>query len=305
MVIVVDIGLFSQDAPPVFLGGTATLCLDGWARASGGDVRRIVTLNWTSAQNILALGIAPLGIPEIEHYTRLVVEPAAPPQVHELGLRSEPNLELLVALQPDLLVFGDDLLPMRGRLAKIAPTFFFNPDRSGQPDILLNGRQAMENLAVRLNVTPAFATFIASFEQELSDGRHKLHGYDGRPLFVATVLDGRRMLVFGKNSLFQSVLDHFGIENAWNGFTSRYGHATVNADRLADRPEARLLCVGNERVVTMDRLLAAPAISSLPFVKKRRIAIIPEVLFYGGLPSARRFARLASVALGSGVKDDL
>jgi ABC-type Fe3+-hydroxamate transport system substrate-binding protein len=282
----------------VFLGGAA-FCLSGWGRAFGGDIRTIVALNWTSAQNLLALGIVPLGIPEIEHYARLVVEPAAPTAVLELGLRSEPNLELLVSLKPDLLVLGNDLLPMRDRLEAIAPTFFFDPDRSGQADMLSDGRQAMEDLAARLNAAPAFETFIASFERELDEARQRLHGYDGRPLFVATVLDGRRMLVFGKNSLFQSVLDRFGIENAWNGFTSRYGHATVNVDRLADRPEARLLCVGNERTVTMDRLLSAPVISSLPFVKNRRISLIPEVLFYGGLPSARRFARLASVALGS------
>lgn len=283
----------------VFLGGAGLLCVSDWARASSEGVQRIVALDWTSAQNILSLGMVPFGIPEIDHYRRVVVAPAVPTQVHELGLRSEPNLELLVSLKPDLLVFGNDLLPMRERLETIGPTFFFDPDRPRQSNALSNGRQAMEDLAARLNMAASFEVFIASFNRDLDVARQRLHDYDGRPLFVATVLDGRRMLVFGKNSLFQSVLDRFGIENAWNGFTSRYGHATVNVDRLADRPEARLLCVGNERVVTMDRLLSAPAISSLPFVKERRIALIPEVLFYGGLPSARRFARLASMALAS------
>lgn len=282
----------------VFLGGAASLCLSGLARASGGYSRTIVALDWTSAQNLLALGIIPGGMPEIEHYTGVVVEPAIPPQVRELGLRSEPNLELLVSLKPDLLIFGSELLPMRERLKTIAPTFFFDADRSGQSDVLSNGRRAIEELAVRLNAMPAFETFIISFEQVLFDGQKRLRNYDGRPLFVATVLDGRRMLVFGKNSLFQAVLDRFGIENAWTGFTSRYGHATVNVDRLADQPQARLLCVGNSRMVMMERLASAPVISSLPFVKEHRIALIPDVLFYGGLPSAHRFARLAAAALG-------
>lgn len=281
-----------------FLGGAAAVCLTGWALASDGGVRKIVALNWVSAQNLLALGIVPLGIPEIGRYAHLVVDPAAPAEVLELGLRSEPNLELLVSLKPDLLVLGGDLAPMRERLETIAPTYFFDPDRIGHSDLLANGRQALASLADRLGASSGFQRFSSSFEQVLAAGRRRLRGYDGRPLFVATVLDGRRMLVFGKNSLFQSVLDRFGIENAWNGFTSQYGHATVNVDRLADRPDARLLCVGNEGVVTMDRLLAAPVISSLPFVKERRIALVPEVLFYGGLPSARRFTRLASIALG-------
>ncbi|MBK0022904.1 ABC transporter substrate-binding protein [Brucella pseudogrignonensis] len=282
----------------LFLGGTAALCMSGLARASGENFRTIAALDWASAQNLLALGITPVGMPEIEHYNRVVVEPAIPPQVHELGLRSEPNLELLVSLKPDLLIFGSDLLPMRERLEMIASAFFFDADRSGRSDVLSNGWHAMEKLAARLNRTPAFEAFITSFEQVLSDGQKRLRDYDGRPLFVATVLDGRRMLVFGKNSLFQAVLDRFGIENAWTGFTSRYGHATINVDRLADQPGARLLCVGNSRLVTLDRLASAPVISSLPFVKEHRIALIPDILFYGGLPSAHRFARLAAAALG-------
>jgi iron complex transport system substrate-binding protein len=282
-----------------FIGGASAFLFARQGNAAGSNAIKTIALNWPSAQNLLALGIVPLGIPEIERYARLAVEPQAPANVRELGLRAEPNLELLVSLRPDILVLGDDLASMRERLGAIAPSYLFNPDQADHSDRLANGRQALADLATRLNAGSAFQAFTASFERELDDARQRLQRYDGRPLFVATVLDDRRMLVFGRNSLFQSVLDRFGIENAWTGFTSRYGHAAINVDRLADRPDARLLCVGNERVVTMDRLLSAPVISSLSFVKNRRIALIPEVLFYGGLPSARRFSRLASLALGS------
>ena len=289
-----------------FLGAAAAFGLAaslpaGRLRASVTD-QRIVALNWASAQNLLALGLIPPGIPEVERYARLVVDPAAPAQVRELGLRSEPNLELLIAMKPDLLVLGEDLVAMRPRLETIAPTFLFEPDQPDQPDHITSGRAALTALAERVGALPACADFLGAFEAELAKGRQHLRDYDGRPLFVATVLDGRRMLVFGKNSLFQNVLDHFGIENAWTGFTSRFGHATVNVDRLSDRPEARLLCIGNEQVVTMERLHAAPVISSLPFVRENRICLMPEVLFYGGLPSARRFARLAPLALMAGVR---
>ena len=42
---------------------------------------RIAALGWACAQTILALGVVPLVIPEIERYGRLVVEPAIPPGV--------------------------------------------------------------------------------------------------------------------------------------------------------------------------------------------------------------------------------
>ena len=60
---------------------------------------RIAALGWACAQTILALGVVPLVIPEIERYGRLVVEPAIPPGVQEIGLRSEPNLELLQSFE--------------------------------------------------------------------------------------------------------------------------------------------------------------------------------------------------------------
>lgn len=48
-----------------------------------------------------------------------------------------------------------------------------------------------------------------------------------------SVLDGRRVLIHKRNSLYQDVLDRLGIENAWTRPSGPYGHATVTMDRLA------------------------------------------------------------------------
>ena len=242
--------------------------------------------------------MTPLGFPELRRYAQSVVEPAVPQGVTEIGLRTEPNLELVEALRPDLIVAGNDLAPMARQFERIAPLMRFDPDRFDEPDRIASGKAAMKELADHLGAGSAFEAFVATFDQEIAAARTRLQDYDARPLFIAAVLDGRRMLVFGKNSLFQSVMADLGIENAWDGFTSRYGHATVSMDRLTTRPEARLLAVGAQGLVTVENVLAAPVLSSLPFVRQRRFSLIPQVLFYGGLPSARRFARLASAALG-------
>ncbi|STI83624.1 iron-hydroxamate transporter substrate-binding subunit [Escherichia coli] len=41
------------------------------------------------------------------------------------------------------------------------------------------------------------------------------------------------MLVFGPNSLFQEILDEYGIPNAWQGETNFWGSTAVSIDRLA------------------------------------------------------------------------
>ncbi|MGY5775264.1 ABC transporter substrate-binding protein [Rhizobium sp. LEGMi135b] len=260
-------------------------------------------MDWTSGQNLLALGVTPAAIPEVERYDSLVVEPALPSSVVELGLRSEPNLELVDRLAPSLIVQSADSGLIDQRLEAVAPVHLFDPGVSALSNRPLNhlegGRKALAELAARLGDPSRFDMFQEGFEAQMLQARRRLAAYDGRPLLLATVIDGRRLLVFGRNSLFQDVLDLLGIANAWEGYTSRYGHTTVTADRLALHREARLLCIGDTSRDKLDTLLVAPVMGSLPFVRERRIARIPDVLFYGGLPPARRFARLASMALAT------
>lgn len=279
-----------------FLAATAALAYGPAPAMSNPGHKRVVALDWVSGQNLLALGISPLAMPELERYARLVVEPTAR-DVRELGLRSEPNLELVNALEPDLVLLAPELEPLRARIETIAPALTFDANGFGKPDRIGHARQALAELAGRLDAEEAFEHFSAACEADFAEAAQRLRAYDGRPLYVATIIDGRRMLVFDRGSLFQTILDRCGIENAWTGNVSRYGHVTLSVDRLVQRPEARLLCVGDSSRASIAALLASPVVASLPFVRERRIALVPDVLFYGGLPPARRFARLVATAL--------
>lgn len=289
----------------VFANGLSRRALLGAMAAAGMSVQahaaaapsRVVALDWPGAQNLLALGLAPMAMPERDRYAMLVVEPSAPSSTLDLGLRSEPNLELVLELNPDLILMGDELAGLAGRLKVIAPTLPFSPDAFDGGDPLLKGDAALLTLAQRIGRERAYHLFRQGFDAQMERAKARLYGYDGRPVFVVTIIDGRRVLLFGKNSLFQSVLDRLGIANAWDGPTTAYGHITVTVDRLAERKEARLLCVGDTSTVSLDKLLASPVVASLPFAREKRVVRIPDVLFYGGLPSASRFLRLASAAL--------
>ena len=56
-----------------FAGGLPMAFAQGGGSPSG---PRVAALGWACAQTILALGMVPLVVPEIERYGRLVVEPA-------------------------------------------------------------------------------------------------------------------------------------------------------------------------------------------------------------------------------------
>ncbi|MDH6265948.1 ABC-type Fe3+-hydroxamate transport system substrate-binding protein [Rhizobium sp. SG_E_25_P2] len=282
----------------LLVGGVVAACTGRSSQAAiPPDPRRIVALDWPCALNLLALGVVPLGLPERDRYRQFVVEPTLPDTVKEIGFRSEPNIELIASLRPKLILATGEAAVIGADLAEIAPVQNFDPDDYEEPDRLASGARALRGLAGLLAIPAAYESYDKNFSRDIQAGAARLTRYDGSPIFIASIIDARRMLVFGRNSLFQAVLDRWGVQNAWDGYTSRYGHATTTVDRLALRPEARLLLVGNNAVSTFEQMRSSPVMASLPFVRNKRVHVVPETLFYGGLPAAFRFARLASRAL--------
>ncbi len=263
-------------------------------RATGG----VCALDWTGAQALLALGIVPRGLPELDRYRRAVVEPAVPDGVPDIGARAEPNLELLDRLAPARLVSDGMLSAVQGRLERIAPVTLYQSFDTRSGDGGRPGGQitfaiaSLRGLAAGLGAPEAAEEAVARLDRALAEARVHLSGWEPRPLYVLSVLDGRRVLIHGRNSLYQDVLDRLGIENAWTGPSGPYGHATVTMDRLAGRPDAGLVNIGSEGWQALEALATLPLFAGLPFMREGRVTILPPILFYGGVPAAERFARL-------------
>lgn len=79
------------------------------AQAASFDPQRIVALEWLPAELLLALGVTPYGVADIPNYNLWVNEPALPSSVIDVGLRTEPNLELLTQMKPSFIVWSADM----------------------------------------------------------------------------------------------------------------------------------------------------------------------------------------------------
>jgi iron complex transport system substrate-binding protein len=75
------------------------------ARAAAVD-RSIVALEWLPVELMLALGVTPYGVADIPNYNLWVNEPKLPDSVIDVGLRTEPNLELLTQMKPSFLFWS-------------------------------------------------------------------------------------------------------------------------------------------------------------------------------------------------------
>ncbi|AIR71039.1 Fe(3+)-hydroxamate ABC transporter substrate-binding protein FhuD [Dickeya fangzhongdai] len=265
-------------------------------RAAAVDSQRIVALEWLPVELLMALGVMPMGVADIHNYRLWVQAPALPASVVDVGLRTEPNLELLARLNPSLLLYSTGYGPAAEQLERIAPSLGFAfSDGNGKP--LQVARQSLTTLAERLEMNAAAERHLTAFDQFMAEARVRLQPYTRRPLLLFSVLDERHVLVVGKNSLFQDVLDQLGIENAWQGSTNFWGSTVIGMEQLASVGHANAICFEHGNEGLMSRVSANPVWRSLPFVRDQRWQRAEAVWLYGATLSAMRFCRLLDGAM--------
>ena len=266
------------------------------ARAAAIDPHRIVALEWLPVELMLALGIAPYGVADIPNYNMWVNEPKIPASTIDIGLRTEPNLELLTQMKPSYLVWSAGYGPSPETLARIAPGRGFTFSDGKKP--LTMARHSINEMAQLLDREAAAKEHLDHFDSFIDALKPRFAARGNRPLLMVTLLDARHVLVFGKNCLFQEVLDRFNIHNAWEGEMTFWGSTTVGIDRLAQFRDVDVLCFdhGNDR--EMQSLMATPLWQAMPFVREQRFQRVPAVWFYGATLSAMHFARVLDGALG-------
>lgn len=226
------------------------------AHAAAIDPNRIVALEWLPVELLLALGIVPYGVADTINYRLWVSEPPLPDSVIDVGLRTEPNLELLTEMKPSFMVWSAGYGPSPEMLSRIAPGRGFNFSDGKQP--LAMARKSLTEMADLLNLQSAAETHLAQYEDFIRSMKPRFVKRGARPLLLTTLIDPRHMLVFGPNSLFQEILDDYGIPNACQGETNFWGSTAVSIDRLAAYKDVDVLCFDHDNSKDMDALMATP-----------------------------------------------
>lgn len=258
--------------------------------------RRIVALDWSSAETLIMLGRPPVGIVRVPDYRAWVVEPPLPEGIADVGMRLEPNLEVVQALAPDLILIAPGLEAVRARLESIAPTLrlqVFTPGRPAFPAAIAETRR----LGQLLGLEDATEAALAAAGARMDRARARLGRYDGRPLYVVNVLDDRHVRVLGRTGLWQAALDRLGLVNAWTGDSGPWGMATVGLERLTADPQARLVHVAPGPAGFEARLRTSPLWRHLDMIRAGRVVGLPAVFPFGAVPCTLRFADCLSQAL--------
>ncbi len=266
------------------------------------QVPRIATVDWTIAETLLALGVTPLAVGDVSAYRAWVGEPLLPADVVDIGLRAQPNRELLAELKPDRILISPLAAPLAPTLSRIAPVqsiALYDP----QTDLWQRLHEATLTIAALVHKTAEANVLLTDLNRDLEQMKQTLPA-ELPPLLVVQFIDERHVRVFGRHSLFEAVMQRLALRNAWQGETNAWGFSVASLEQFLSIPEARLVVVDPIPVGVSERLQEPGLWQHLPLVQQAPVLHLPAVWSFGGVLAARRFATLLSEALQQDARGD-
>ncbi|MHC1548045.1 ABC transporter substrate-binding protein [Phyllobacterium sp. K27] len=263
-----------------------------FARAQTTIVPRIVSLDISLTQIALSVGVAPIGISQPSRYRRFAVEPTLPNGVVDIGGNvTEPSLELLRYLKPDLILLNQSISASSGSvLSTIAPLAV--PSRGfsvlGEEPFITAGHEHQLTCEALGRVREG-EYFQSKITRLIEDFSVRVKPIAGRPVLVLWGVDRRHTYVLVRNSIFQGVLDRLGLVNAWQGVAMPLGMSLVGLDQIAPLEDSNIVVIGGSG--SASDIMASPLWQALRPVRERRVVSLPPMWTVGGLPVAERFAR--------------
>jgi len=262
---------------------------------------KVVTLEWTYAEDLVAVGVQPAGNADNENYKKNVTDQAAlGADVADVGTRQEPNLEAIAALQPDLIIgvaFRHE--PILEQLKAIAPTLLFNPypDEASGVDQYGEMEETFRTIAAAVGKSEEADKVLADLAKHYDDAKAKLEqaGKNGAEVVLTQAYSNQNdavLRLFTDNSMAIATLAKLGLTNAWKSDNfEAYGFSTGSVEALPAVQHANFLYIVQDNDdVFATKLKDNPVWTGLQFVKENRAYPLGgSTWVFGGPVSAKVF----------------
>ncbi|WP_253643606.1 ABC transporter substrate-binding protein [Vibrio splendidus] len=273
--------LVEQEAPTVNEGATP----------------RLVSIDWTHTETLLALGVVPVAVAQIADYNSWVKSPEIPPTVADVGLRTQPNLERIHELKPDKILLSPMFSTLETQLSKIAPVTTIGLYRSGDVDW-----SALETVTRKLaevsEKQPQAEVLIQKANAEMDRLGSQLPN-NAPAMLMVQFMDTNHVRVFGDNSLYKASVNKIGLESAWKGQTNAWGYSLVGVDQLIG-VKGQIVIISPMPAGTEEHLKTNQFWQYIVKESGYPALQVPAVWSFGAIPSATRFAKFIASELNGG-----
>ena len=270
---------------------------------------RVVALEWTYVEDLLAVGVQPVGVADVAGYRKWVnVEPTLADDVVDVGTRQEPSLEKIAELEPDLIIgvqFRHE--PVYQDLSAIAPTLIFNPyPGEDGPNQYEEMKQTFQTIATAVGRADEGQAVLNDMQATFDQAAATLEeaGDAGSEFVLAQAFTSEgapQIRLFTDNSMAVQVLQQLGLENAWDDGFQQYGFSTVGIEALAEVESANFFYVVQADDDVFAEQSDNPVWSSLEFVQEERTYPLggDTWLFGGPLSNELLAEKVVSLLTGS------
>ncbi|WP_433413011.1 ABC transporter substrate-binding protein [Microtetraspora malaysiensis] len=258
-----------------------------------GPATRVVSLEWTFTEELLALGVAPVGVADKALYNDWVTAGTRVAEsTVDVGTRQEPNLETIASLKPDLIVGNADRLANNiESLKAIAPVVAFRWNDPAKAQLAAM-KESFTSLGTAVGKNAEAAKTLAGLDATTASAKEKLSAVGGTfaLAYPAGGAGAATVTIFAKTSLASQILEEAGMTNAWTGNADSDGLSTVGVEALTSLPaDVNFLYVSPSSDDTFLKLADNKVWTGLPFVKAAHTyKLDPTPWFYGGPTSAEQ-----------------
>ncbi|MEM7033496.1 MAG: iron-siderophore ABC transporter substrate-binding protein [Chloroflexota bacterium] len=268
--------------------------------------QRIVALEWVYVENLLALGIQPVGVADIEGYNNWVKVPVTlADDVVDVGKRQAPNLEKLAELNPDLIIApAFRIAEIYDELSAIAPTVAFH---SYPTDPSITQYAEMEEtfmtIADAVGHTAEGQAVMADLQAHFNAAQSQLDaaGVVGESFTLAQAFgqDTVSIRLFTNNAMAVEIVEQIGLENGWEDAEfQQYGFTTVGVETLPELGDLNFFYVVQDDNNVFQREAVLPVWESLAFVENDNAHPLGgDTWLFGGPLSAKVLVDIVVEAL--------
>jgi iron complex transport system substrate-binding protein len=261
---------------------------------------KVVSLEWGLTENLLALGVTPIGEADVKGYNTWDRSAPLDASTPDVGQRGEPSLDAIVALHPDLVVTTTDLPSnVIAQIAKQVPVLALRGSDAADPIGYM--RRTVDTLAQATGTGAQAKAVLAGYDAKVAAGKEALAkaGKTGAPFTMADGwLDSGNVSVrmYTTGSFLGAVASDLGLKNQWTGAGDKdYGLATTDVEGLTKitDPKTHFIYAANDADGgdAFTQGLAGNAIwKKLPFVAAGNVHRIPDgIWMFGGPLSAEAY----------------
>jgi ABC-type Fe3+-hydroxamate transport system substrate-binding protein len=277
-----------------------------FAAPSQAAAKRVVALEYDALENLVALGVKPVGAADLKGF-RQYVAVGMPGGITDVGLRAEPSIERIAKLRPDLIVVpsnraGRNLKTLR----KIARVLVTNPYPGGSA----NGThfnamvRDFRTLGTAVGRRPRAESVLRSMTSRFSQLRTQLRRAHRGAVRVTIATPGGTssspaLRLFTNNSAAAEIVRRLGLRNGWGAGAQRYGFSTVGVEALRQVQSGWMAFVyPSAFAAQIRRFTSQNAYKRLDMVKKRRVRNLGgNTWLFGGPLSSKIFAERLTAAL--------